>query len=216
MMWRNKLEKRLGWLRIPNLMNLIVGGMALVWLCDLLLPALRLSGLISLNMAQVARGQIWRLLTFVFVPPSGSVLTLALGLYFYWMIGSALEGRWGAGRFTRYYAVGMLGAALAACITGYGSNAFLNLSMFFAFAALWPDFQVMLFFILPVKIKYLALLDAALYVWQLIVGGWPTRLAIVFSLLNLILFMGGDLLRTLRQESHYWKTRRNFRSAMRK
>lgn len=215
MTWLDKVEKRLRWLRVPNLMNIIVGGMALVWLLDWL-PGVNLSGLLSLNMAQVARGQIWRLVTFVFLPPSGSILTLVLGLYFYWMIGSSLERQWGAQRFTLFYLVGMVGVILAACITGYGTNAFLNLSMFFAFAAMWPDFQVMLFFLLPIKIKYLALLDAALYIWQLIVGGWSTRLVILFSLLNVILFMGGPMVARLRQDSKYWKTRRNFRNAMRK
>lgn len=215
MTWLDKVEKRLRWLRVPNLMNIIVGGMALVWLLDWL-PGVNLSGMLSLNMAQVARGQIWRLVTFVFLPPSGSILTLVLGLYFYWMIGSSLERQWGAQRFTLFYLVGMVGVILAACITGYGTNAFLNLSMFFAFAAMWPDFQVMLFFLLPIKIKYLALLDAALYIWQLIVGGWSTRLVILFSLLNVILFMGGPMVARLRQDSKYWKTRRNFRNAMRK
>lgn len=215
MTWLDKVEKRLRWLRVPNLMNIIVGGMALVWLLDWL-PGINLSGMLSLNMAQVARGQIWRLVTFVFLPPSGSILTLVLGLYFYWMIGSSLERQWGAQRFTLFYLVGMVGVILAACITGYGTNAFLNLSMFFAFAAMWPDFQVMLFFLLPIKIKYLALLDAALYIWQLIVGGWSTRLVILFSLLNVILFMGGPMVARLRQDSKYWKTRRNFRNAMRK
>lgn len=215
MTWLDKVEKRLRWLRIPNLMNIIVGGMALVWLLDWM-PGVNLSGMLSLNMAQVARGQIWRLVTFVFLPPSGSLLTLVLGLYFYWMIGSSLERQWGAQRFTLFYLVGMVGVILAACITGYGTNAFLNLSMFFAFAAMWPDFQVMLFFLLPVRIKYLALLDAALYIWQLIVGGWSTRLVILFSLLNVILFMGGPMVSRLRQDSKYWKTRRNFRNAMRK
>jgi len=215
MTWLDKVEKRLRWLRVPNLMNIIVGGMALVWLLDWL-PGVNLSGMLSLNMAQVARGQIWRLVTFVFLPPSGSILTLVLGLYFYWMIGSSLERQWGAQRFTLFYLVGMVGVILAACITGYGTNAFLNLSMFFAFAAMWPDFQVMLFFLLPIKIKYLALLDAVLYIWQLIVGGWSTRLVILFSLLNVILFMGGPMVARLRQDSKYWKTRRNFRNAMRK
>ncbi len=215
MTWLDKVEKRLRWLRVPNLMNIIVGGMALVWLLDWL-PGINLSGMLSLNMAQVARGQIWRLVTFVFLPPSGSILSLVLGLYFYWMIGSSLERQWGAQRFTLFYLVGMVGVILAACITGYGTNAFLNLSMFFAFAAMWPDFQVMLFFLLPIKIKYLALLDAALYIWQLIVGGWSTRLVILFSLLNVILFMGGPMVARLRQDSKYWKTRRNFRNAMRK
>ena len=93
-------------------------------------------------------------------------------------------------------------------------NSYLNLSLFFAFAVLYPDFQVMLFFILPVKIKYLALIDAAYFVLMLIVGDWATRAAILLSLVNFILFFGGDFIRMIRQQAGYQKTRRNFRKYM--
>ena len=92
----------------------------------------------------------------------------------------------------------------------------MNLSLFFAFAALMPDYQVMVFFILPVKVKYMALLDLALYTYSFIVGGFSVRMMIVFSLLNIILFLGGDIVNYVRRDSKYWKTRRNFRKAMRK
>ena len=132
------------------------------------------------------------------------------------MIGSALENQWGAARFNLFYLVGVIGNILAAVITGYAVNTYLNLSLFFAFAATWPDYQILVFFILPVKMKWLALLNAALFLWQLIVGSWSTRAAIIFSLLNVVLFLGGDLFSRIRQDSHYWKTRYNFRKAMRK
>ena len=211
-----RFKRRFGRIRIPNLMNLIVGGMVVVWALQMVFPALSLRSWLSLSMPLVLRGQIWRLVTFVFLPPSGSLFTLVLSLYFYWMIGTALENQWGSTRFTQYYLVGMLGSVLAALLTGSAVNTYLNLSLFFAFAATYPNFEVLLFFFLPIKMKYLALLDAVLYGWQLIVGTWPTRLTIVFSLLNLFLFVGGDLLRTLRNESRYWKTRTNFRRAMKK
>lgn len=201
---------------IPNLMNYVVGGMVVVFLLDLLAPGVGVSYYLFLDMGLVGQGQLWRLVSFIFLPTTSSPLWMIFSAYFYWTIGSALERQWGTARFTLYYLVGILGSILAACLTGYATNDFLNLSMFFAFAALYPDFELMLFFFLPVKIKYLALLDAALYTWQLIVGSWSTRAAILFSLLNLILFVGGDLVTTLRRESAYWKTRRNFRKSMRK
>ena len=110
----------------------------------------------------------------------------------------------------------MLGSIIAALITGYGSNMFLNLSLFFAYAALYPDEQVLLFMFLPIKMKYLALADAALYLYYFIVGGASTRVTIVLCLLNVFLFLGGDIINTIRRESRYWKTRYNFRKAMRK
>ena len=68
--------------------------------------------------------------------------------------------------------------------------------------------------ILPIKMKYLALLDAAVYIYYFIVGGASTRVSIVLCLLNVILFLGGDLMHTIRRESQYWKTRYNFRKTM--
>ena len=76
--------------------------------------------------------------------------------------------------------------------------------------------EILLFMILPIKMKYLALLDAALYTYEFIVGSASTRVTIVLCLLNVLLFLGGDLIQTIRRESRYWKTRRNFRNAMRK
>jgi hypothetical protein len=78
-----------------------------------------------------------------------------------------------------------------------------------------PDFQLTLFFFLPVKMKYLAMLDAALYLYYFITGGLSTKLMIIFALLNLFLFLGGDIINTIRREKQYWKTRRNFRKNMR-
>lgn len=201
---------------IRNLMNYVVGGMLIVFLADFLLPGLRLWSYLYLDMGLVLRGQIWRLVTFVLLPPNSSFVWIIFSLYFYWMIGSALENHWGTARFNMFYFVGILGNILAAALTGSTTNTYLNLSLFLAFAAVYPNFELMLFFFLPVKVKYLALLDVVLYAWNLIVGPWSVRASIVFSLLNVILFFGGDLLSTIRRESSYWKTRANFRRAMRR
>ena len=201
---------------IRNLMNSIVGGMLIVYLADFLLPSLHLSSHLSLNMGLVLRGQIWRLVTFVLLPPNTSLFWIIFSLYFYWMIGSALENHWGTARFNMFYFVGIFGNILAAALTGGATNTYLNLSLFLAFAAVYPNFELMVFFFLPVKVKYLALLDVLFYAWNLIVGPWSERASIVFSLLNVILFFGGDLLSTIRRESSYWKTRANFRRTMRR
>lgn len=214
MKWLDTVERKIRRFAIPHLMNYIVFGMALIFVADMM--GLGFSSKLSLSMPRVAQGQVWRLLTFIFLPPSSSPLWVIFSLYFYWMIGSALENQWGAARFNLFYLVGVIGNILAAVITGYAVNTYLNLSLFFAFAATWPDYQILVFFILPVKMKWLALLNAALFLWQLIVGSWSTRAAIIFSLLNVMLFLGGDLFSRIRQDSHYWKTRYNFRKAMRK
>lgn len=211
MRFLDKLEFRFRRFAVRNLMNYIVIGMAAVFALDLLLPRLNLSGWLYLNRELVLQGQVWRLISFVFLPPSSSMLWILFSLYFYWLIGSALENQWGSSRFTLFYLTGVLGNIIAAFITGGAVNTYLNLSLFLAFAITYPDYQVLVFFVLPVKMKYLAILSVLLYVWQLIVGGWAIRLCILFSLANVILFFGGDLLQTVRRESHYWKTRYNFR-----
>lgn len=160
------------------------------------------------------RGQIWRLVTFVFVPPSSSPIFILFALYFYYMSASAGKP-WGKVKFNVLFSRHAR-SIIAALITGYADNTFLNLSLFFAYAALYPDEQVLLFMILPIKMKYLALVDAALYLYYFIVGTASTRITIVLCLLNVALFLGGDIINTIRRESRYWKTRYNFRKAMRK
>ncbi len=214
MSWLYKLERKIGRFAIPNLMLVIVTGMLTVFAADFVIPALNLSGYLSLDWHMVMQGQVWRLITFIFLPPSSSVLWIFITLYFNYLIGHTLENTWGDFKFNVYYFCGVVGNIIAAMLTGYGMNSYLNLSLFFAFAVLYPDFQVMLFFILPVKIKYLALIDAAYFVLMLIVGDWATRAAILLSLVNFILFFGGDFIRMIRQQAGYQKTRRNFRKYM--
>ncbi len=212
------LERKLRRCTISDLMKYIVIGQGIVYLLLYIWPSIGipLYSMITLDRSALLRGQIWRLVTFIFAPPSSSPLFIIFALYFYYMIGMGLEARWGKVKLNLYYLVGMLAAIIACLITGYAGNTFLNLSLFFAYAALYPDEQVLLFMILPIKMKYLAIADAALYLYQFIVGGASTRVTIVLGLLNVILFLGGDLLQTLRRESQYWKTRYNFRKAMRK
>lgn len=209
--WRRWIGK----ISIPNLMTYVVGAMAAVFVVQMLVPSVNLYGKLTLTRTGLARGELWRLATFAFLPPNSSAVWIIFSLYFYWMIGSALETAWGSSRFTLFYLVGMLGSIISACIAGYSDNTFLNLSLFLAYAALYPNQQLMIFFILPIKVKYLALADVALYTVMFVIGSWADRLTIIFSLINVILFMGGDILNAFRQEARYFKTRRNFKKAMR-
>ena len=212
------LERRLRRYTIADLMKYIVIGQGLVYILMFVWPSLGnvLYSSIVLTRSALLRGQIWRLLTFVFVPPTSSPIFALFALYFYYMIGTALESRWGKVKFNLYYIVGMVCAWVACLLTGYAANTYLNLSLFFAFAAMFPNEEVYLFGILPIKMKYLALVDVLIYLQQFIVGSASTRVTIVLCLLNFILFLGGDLLHTLRRESQYWKTRYNFRKTMRR
>ena len=212
------LERKLRRYTIPNLMKYITIGQGLVYILMYVWPTLgyTVRSMISLSRSAILRGQIWRLVTFVFDPPSSSPFFVLFALYFYYMIGTGLELRWGKVRFNLYYGVGMLCAAIACLLTGYADNTYLNLSLFLAYAAMFPNEEVYLFGILPLKMKILALIDVLLYLRAFIVGGASARVTIVLCLLNVFLFLGGDLIQTIRRESQYWKTRRNFRRVMRK
>ena len=213
------LERRLRRYTIFDLIKYIVIGQGIVYvLMNFVWPSLgyQLYSMISLSRSAILRGQLWRLVTFVFVPPSSSPLFVLFALYFYYMIGSGLERRWGKVKFNLYYGIGMLCAIVACMLTGYADNTYLNLSLFFAYAALFPNEEVYLFGILPLKMKYLAVIDALIYLRAVLVGPWSSRVTIALCLLNVFLFLGGDLMNTIRRESQYWKTRRNFRRTMRR
>ena len=211
MKWLNHLDYKFGRYAIPHLMYYLSGIMLAIFLIDLFLPGAPVQSLLALDMGLVAQGQIWRLITFIFLPPSSSQFWILFNLYFYCLLGNSLESEWGAFRFNVYYLCGVLGSILSAWVTGYGVNHFLNLSLFLAFAALYPDFELLLFFILPIKVKYLALINLIYYVGAFLFGTWASRAAILMSLLNVLLFFGGDFFRWAKQKMRYWNTRRNFR-----
>ncbi len=145
-------------------------------------------------------GEVWRIITFIFIPNSSNILFFAISLYFYYFIGSSLEKQWGSGKFTIYYLSGVILLILYASIMrvlGYFvimDSSYLNLSMFFAFATFFPEARVLLFFIIPIKIKWLALLDAAFFLYAIIAGTFPSNLIPLVATLNFFIFCGGTLI----------------------
>ncbi len=218
MRWLNRLDRKIGRYAIPRLMYGITAGMLIVYIIDFfLMTSPVIIPQIYLNMELVAQGEVWRLITFIFVPyMSSNILFTLISLYFYVLIGNGLEQRWGSFKFNVFYLVGIIGINIGALFTGYGVNSYLNLSMFLAFAAIYPDFQIMLFFIVPVKMKYLALLDVALLIYSFVIESWPARVSIIMALLNVVLFFGMDFIRTIKDQMRYRKTRANFRRSMRR
>lgn len=212
--WISKLERKYRRYAIRNLMTIIAAGMGIVYLIDMLaFPMLHfsLSSLLSFNRSAIQHGQIWRLLTFVFIPPNANMLFILFSLYFYWLIGSALENQWGSFRFNLYYLCGVIGTAVSGMITGYATNYYLNLSLFLAFAILWPDFEIRLFGILPIRIKWLALIDAVALLWMLIGEGTAGKIALLVSMANLLLFFSGDLIAMAKQWYRRYQFKKNWR-----
>lgn len=190
-MWFDNLAKKMRRLAIPSLIKYIVLSMGVVFALDFVFNGL-VSEYLWFSKPAIWSGQIWRLITFIIIPINSSPLFILFTLYFYWLIGETLEREWGVAKFNLFYLTGILGTIIAGLITGFATNHYLNLSLFLAFAILFPDFELNLFFILPVKIKWLAYLDAAYFVFLMIVSGWPQRIALLVSIANIILFFQKD------------------------
>lgn len=211
MKWINKIERSLYKYPIRPFFKYIIIAMGGVYLLDLFFPMAFLSARLSLVRDSVLAGEIWRLFTFLIVPISGRPFAVLLSLYFYYFIGTTLETKWGARRFLVYYALGAIGTIISAFITGYAPNTYLNLSLFFAFAIEFPHFQVMLFFLFPIKMSWLAAINAMFYLSSFIFMSWQHKIAILFSLANLFLFFGGDIINRIRQTIYQYKRRKAFK-----
>ena len=103
MKWLSQMERKFGRYAIPHLMYILSGIMLAVYLIDLFFPGTPMQSLLALDMDLVARGQIWRFLTFLFLPSSSSPLWVLLNLYFYCLLGNALEKEWGTFRLNLFY-----------------------------------------------------------------------------------------------------------------
>jgi membrane associated rhomboid family serine protease len=182
-----RLERKIGRYAIPNLILYVVGGMAVVWVLSLSRPIDRL----MLDMDAVRRGEVWRLVTFLFIPPRSSALWVLVNLYFTWWVGSSLEQHWGSFKFNVYYFIGAIGTIAAAVVAGAASNTWLDSSLFLAFATIFPDVSILLFFVVPVRVKWLGILAAIGVAIAFALGSWATRASIAAALFNYVLFFGG-------------------------
>lgn len=199
----DKLERAFGRLAISNLALYIVMGQVFVLLAAML-QVLQLENLLFAPVL-VLHGEWWRAVTFMLVIPVpqsalGFVFT-AFGWYLFYMMGNALEHFWGAFRFNLYVFISYALTVVLAFITPNAvvTNIFILGSVFLAFAYLNPDFELVLFFVLPVKIKWLALLAWAWNVVLFIRGDLADRLQIGASVGSFFLFFAADMIRTLRQ-----------------
>jgi membrane associated rhomboid family serine protease len=191
----DKLERKIGRYAIKDLMKFIVMITGLVYLLTIFGAGYEYLNKLTLIPAYVMKGEVWRLITYIFIPESlSNPLFAFFTLYLYYMIGTSLEHEWGSFRFNVYYFIGMLGTTIAAMITGSATATYLNLSLFLAFAKLFPDYQILLFFILPIKMKYLGWINWAFILFSLITGSMPQRAAIVASVLNYLIFFGKDII----------------------
>lgn len=206
-------------LGIPELMKYIAIGNIIVFFGDMIF-----NGMVSLWTGfypeLILQGQVWRLVTFIFSPMTSGynagfwdTLLFAISTYFYYWIGTSLERHWGSTRFTVFYSLGVL----LNIILGFGIYAvyavqasqlgfyaitvdmyYVNMSMFFSFATLYPDMRVLLYGIIPVKIKWIAWLDVVLFAYSiltaLVAQDWFGAALPILALLNYLIFFYDDLM----------------------
>ncbi|HEY6010659.1 MAG TPA: hypothetical protein VIX18_04235, partial [Nitrospirota bacterium] len=190
----NSLEKKFRRYALHNVTLYIILGQVLFFVFQmsgryilervLLIPSL------------VLAGEWWRLITFLFIPPLTNPVFAFFAWYLFYLMGSALENHWGAFRYNLFLLVGyVVTVGVSFLVPGaVATNLFIGGSVFLAFAFLYPEFTLYIFFILPVKIKWLALLTWIGYAYQVLMGPWSTRLFVLASIANFLLFFGRDIL----------------------
>ena len=216
----SKFEKKFGRYAIPNLTTILIACYAVGYLLDMFAPTVL--NYLTLNPYLICHGQVWRVITWVVVPPTtGNLFSLLLMLYLYWSLGTSLERAWGTYRYNVYMFSGLFLTVLGSFVSMalsylmYGemwevmtqvgalcfSTNYINMSIFLAFAVTFPDMQLLLMFIIPIKVKWLGILYGVMVVWEFMQGAYISlgslgtldasmyvRIAIVFSLLNFIIF----------------------------
>lgn len=202
----NKMERKFGRYAIQNLTKYMIGcyaiGYILLYAGNLF--GFSITGYLTLSPYHILHGQIWRIVSWLLIPPPTSNLVFVLiMLLFYYSLGETLERTWGAFRYNVYILGGVLFTVIGAFLLYFmmGANPFLsmaysmafstyyiNLSIFLAFAANYPDMQVLFMMIIPMKMKWLAVLDIAYLLYDMVKGGWGIRTVILASLLNFIIY----------------------------
>ena len=204
---------------IPNLMLYIAIGSAIVYLLSMINGGSILYEWLRFDKSAILKGQVWRLFTYVFTysPGLGPVLVL-VGLYFFYNISRHVEASMGTLKFNIFYFSGVLLMDVFAMIfcpttpvrigeylydpvafVNYYSNMalYLHMSIILMFSAANPDTQFLVFFIIPVKAWFLALLDLVLLIIPVINMTmehlFPHSLFPLVGILNFLLFAGKDV-----------------------
>jgi hypothetical protein len=215
MTWLDKLERRIGFLAIPGLLRYVGFLTALVFVLEKVNPGYL--NLLDLDPVAVVHGEVWRLVTYIFIPQMASMLPLpdwlnvAFYVLFLWWMGNGLESAWGAFKLTIFYLIGMIGTTVAAFFFGAAfSNFMLTTSLFFAFAQFYPDLVIYFAYILPLKVKWIAWVSAVILLLQIIVGSMQFRAAAICAMGNYLIFFGPSIIRDARNRRDVTARRRRF------
>ncbi len=238
-----KLERKVGRYAVPNLSRYLILGYVIGYAIELINS--NVINYLTLNPYLILHGQIWRLFTWIIIPPSSLSIWTIVTLYFYFSVGTSLERTWGTFYYNVYIFMGMIFTALGSFVimgisyipslslntamTIYGadiyfqivaqyfSTYYVNMSIFLAFAATFPDVQVLLMFIIPIKVKWLGIAYGVLLVLDFFSGNIITRIVIAASLLNFVVFFAMTRSSGMhRMTPHEMKRRRNYKQEVKK
>lgn len=193
----DRLERWVPWLGTPGVLRAVVLLNALTFLLVNMEP--NYAAYLALIPERIMHGEVWRLVTYIFVPQTDSWFWIFFFLMFMWFLASALEHHWGALKLNTFYLLGMTGCTIAAFFFGGGSsNTFLNLSLFFAFATIAPNYEIFLFFIVRVKVKHIAWVLAGIYALQFAMLPLSAKMAMAASMANYLIFFAPGFFREAR------------------
>ncbi|HEY3900791.1 MAG TPA: hypothetical protein VGM54_19430 [Chthoniobacter sp.] len=219
MNWIDRAERNFGHLAIPHLIRLIAVFNALVFVLYRAVNP-EIFGMLALDPEAVKHGQIWRLITYVFIPTIGTPVVdwLIAGLYilYIWWLGDGLESAMGSFRVNLFYLLGMIGTTVAAFFTGANfATAMLNSSLLFAFARFYPDTMIYLMMLIPVKVKWLAWITGFFLLVGFIFNSWDYRLSLLVALANYFIFFGHEIFQEAVHRSEVHSRRQRFEAAVR-
>jgi len=205
----DKLERRLGFIAIPGLIRAVVTLNVLVFILVYLNKGF--DSYLALDIARIRAGEVWRLVTYIFVPQMSHPLLVLIALWFLWFIGDGLERAWGPFRLTLYFLVGMIGTTVAALLSNSQfSNQMLFTTLFFAFAHFYPEEVIYVFFILPLKIKWIAWVYAAFLLLAFVTQSNSYRMALIAALSNYLIFFGPEVIQQVRHRKEVAGRRKRF------
>jgi hypothetical protein len=204
----SRLERYFGWIAIGRLPVYIVAAQAILYVWTLQSPDV--IAWLHMDPYAVQHGEVWRLITFLFLVPIKNPIFAFVYLYFQYFCGVALEDEWDSFRFTLFYLFGAVMSIAAAFLVGGDANGafYLNETTFLAFAALHPDFQILLFFIIPLRVKWIAWLAWAQIIWSFLPLPLLWKVAVLLSLGNYFVFLGPLHARQLRDWIQYLRHKR--------
>ncbi len=202
----DKLERRFRRFAVPHVTEVLIASQVALFAIQAVNPGVPEK--LMLLPREVMAGQAWRVITFLLLPPIGNLVCAFFFWYLFYLMGTALEASWGVFRYNAFLLIGWAATVAAAFVLpdAHSSNAFLEGSVFLAFAALYPNFELVLFFLLPVKVKWLALLAWIGYFLTLVFGEWEARLLVGASIANFLVFFGPAIARRMR--SGRWRMAR--------